>query len=49
MQHTLLMITALRAGRAPKGMPLAEAAAATDLDTIRQELTAFVAAGLSAQ
>jgi AcrR family transcriptional regulator len=47
MQHTLLMITALRAGRAPKGMPLAEAAAATDLDTIRQELTAFVAAGLS--
>lgn len=47
-QHTLLMITALRTGRVPKGMPLAEAAAATDLDTIKRELTAFVAAGLSA-
>jgi AcrR family transcriptional regulator len=48
MQHTLLMITALRAGRLPKGMPLAEAAAAKDVDTIKQELIAFLAAGLSA-
>lgn len=48
-QHTLLMITAIRSGRVPKGMPLAEAAAAADLDTIKRELIAFVAAGLSAE
>jgi len=48
MQHTLLMITAVRSGRVPKGMPLAEAAAATDLETIQRELIAFIAAGLEA-
>lgn len=47
-QHTLLMITAVRSGHVPKGMPLAEAAANADLDTIRHELIAFVTAGLSA-
>lgn len=46
-QHTLLMITALRTGAVPKGMPMAEAAAATDLDTIKRELIAFIAGGLA--
>lgn len=46
-QHTLLMITALRTGAVPKGMPMAEAAAATDLETIKRELIAFVAGGLA--
>lgn len=47
-QHTLLMITAVRAGHVPKGMPLAEAAAAMDVESIKRELIAFVAGGLSA-
>ena len=47
-QHALMMITALRSGHVPKNFPLAEAAAKTDLDTIKQELLAFAAAGLSA-
>lgn len=46
-QHTLLMITALRTGAVPKGMPMAEAAAATDLETIKRELVAFIAGGLA--
>lgn len=46
-QHTLMMITAVRSGRAPKGLPLADAAAATDVETIKRELIAFVTAGLS--
>jgi AcrR family transcriptional regulator len=46
-QHTLLMITALRTGAVPKGMPMAEAAAATDLETIKRDLIKFIAAGLA--
>jgi AcrR family transcriptional regulator len=48
MQHTLLMITAARAGNLPKGMPYADAAANRDVDEIKRDLIAFVAAGLSA-
>lgn len=47
-QHTLLMITGFRTGRLPKAMPLADAAAKVELETIKNELIAFVAAGLSA-
>lgn len=48
-QQTLLSITALRTGRVPKVMqPLVDVAAATDPDTIKRELFAFLAAGLSA-
>lgn len=47
-QHTLLMITALRTGRLPRGLPIADAAAKVDPETIKNELIAFVAAGLSA-
>jgi AcrR family transcriptional regulator len=46
-QHTLLLITALRTGAVPKGMPMAEAAAAADLETIKRELIAFIAGGLA--
>jgi len=47
-QHALLMITAVRTGRVPKGAPFADAIVTTDLETIRRELIAFVAAGLAA-
>jgi AcrR family transcriptional regulator len=47
-QHALLMITAQRTGRVPKDAPYAAAAAAVDVETIKRELIAFVAAGLSA-
>lgn len=47
-QHALLMITAQRAGRIPKEIPFAKDAAATGVETIKRELIAFIAAGLSA-
>jgi AcrR family transcriptional regulator len=47
-QHALLMITAIRGGRVPKDAPLAQAIVSTDLETIKRELIAFVAAGLAA-
>jgi AcrR family transcriptional regulator len=47
-QHALLMITAQRAGRVPKDMPYVKAAAELDVETIKRELIAFIAAGLSA-
>jgi hypothetical protein len=43
-----MMITTLKAGKFPKAMPLAAAVAATPIDTIKRELSAFIAAGLSA-
>jgi AcrR family transcriptional regulator len=48
-QQTLLMIGAVKSGRIPKGMPLAEAAAQTPIEKIRREFVAFVAAGLQAK
>jgi AcrR family transcriptional regulator len=48
-QQTLLMIGALKSGRIPKGMPVAEAAIQTPVDKIRREFVAFVAAGLQAK
>lgn len=48
-QHALLMITAQRAGRLPKEMPYASAIAGIDLETIKRELIAFIAAGLAAR
>jgi AcrR family transcriptional regulator len=47
-QHALLMITAVRTGRVPKGAPYVEAIVSTDLETIKRELIAFVAAGIAA-
>lgn len=48
-QHALLMITARRTGRIPKEMPFAKEAASVDVETIKRELIAFIAAGLSAK
>ncbi len=47
-QQSLMMITTLKAGKFPKAMPVAVAAAATPTDTIKRELAAFIAAGLAA-
>ncbi|MFM9864248.1 MAG: TetR/AcrR family transcriptional regulator [Micropepsaceae bacterium] len=47
-QQSLMMITALKAGKFPKALPVAAAAAATPIDTIKRELAAFIAAGLAA-
>ncbi|MCE9524405.1 MAG: TetR family transcriptional regulator [Alphaproteobacteria bacterium] len=48
LQHALLMITAQRTGRIPKDMPFAAEAASIDVETIKRQLIAFIAAGLSA-
>jgi hypothetical protein len=47
-QQTLMLITSLRAGKYPQGIPFLDAAAATPVDTIKREFTAFIAAGLAA-
>ena len=47
-QHALLMITAQRTGRIPKDVPFAKEAASIDVETIKRQLIAFIAAGLSA-
>ena len=47
-QQTLMMVTTLKAGKFPKSIPVAVAAAATPIDTIKRELAAFIAAGLAA-
>jgi AcrR family transcriptional regulator len=47
-QQSLMMITTLKAGKFPKSLPIAVAAAATPIDTIKRELAAFIAAGLAA-
>ncbi len=47
-QQTLMLITSLRAGKYPQGIPFLDAAAATPADTIKREFTAFIAAGVSA-
>lgn len=48
-QQTLLLITALRSDRVPKGMPIADVLSAADQDTVKRELIAFIAGGLSAR
>jgi AcrR family transcriptional regulator len=47
-QQTLMLITSLKAGKYPDGIPFLHAAAATPVDTIKREFTAFIAAGLAA-
>ena len=47
-QQSLMMITTLKSGKYPKGLPIAAAAAATPIDTIKRELAAFIASGLAA-
>jgi hypothetical protein len=47
-QQSLMMITTLKAGKYPKALPIAAAAAATPIDTIKRELAAFIASGLAA-
>jgi AcrR family transcriptional regulator len=47
-QQTLMLITSLKAGKYPEGIPFLDAAAATPVDTIKREFTAFIAAGLAA-
>ena len=47
-QHTLLMLTAIKAGRVPREAPFMQAMA-TDVETIKRELVIFIAAGLSAR
>ncbi|MEQ1866826.1 MAG: TetR/AcrR family transcriptional regulator [Alphaproteobacteria bacterium] len=48
VQQSLMMITMLKAGKFPKWMPAAIAADATPNETIKRELSAFLAAGLAA-
>lgn len=47
-QQSLMMITTLKSGKYPKGLPIAAAAAATPIETIKRELAAFIASGLAA-
>jgi hypothetical protein len=47
-QQTLMLITSLRAGKYPGGIPFLDAAATTPAETIKREFTAFIAAGLAA-
>ena len=47
-QHTLMLITALRAERIPSNVPIANLLAGTDIETTKRELIAFLAGGLSA-
>lgn len=47
-QQSLMMVVTLKAGKYPKGLPIAVAAAATPIDTIKRELAAFIASGLAA-
>jgi AcrR family transcriptional regulator len=47
-QQSLMMITTLKAGKFPKSIPVAVAAYATPIETIKRELAAFIAAGLAA-
>ena len=47
-QHALLIVTATRAGKLPKETPIAGPLATADIETVRRELVAFVAGGLSA-
>jgi hypothetical protein len=47
-QQSLMMITTLKAGKYPKSLPIAVAAAATPIDTIKRELAAFIASGVAA-
>jgi|CXWL01.1.fsa_nt_gi AcrR family transcriptional regulator len=47
-QQSLMMITTLKSGKYPKDLPIAAAAAATPIDTIKRELAAFIASGLAA-
>lgn len=46
--QSLMVIIALKAGKYPKSIPIAVAAAATPIDTIKRELAAFIASGLAA-
>jgi AcrR family transcriptional regulator len=48
-QQTLMMMAAVKSGRIPKGMPLSEVAARTPPDKVRQQLVAFIAAGIQAK
>ncbi len=47
-QHTLLMLTALKMGRVPKDAPVVQTMT-RDVETVKRELIAFVAAGLTAR
>jgi hypothetical protein len=47
-QHTLLMLTAIKAGRMPKDALFMQAMS-TDVDTIQRQLVTFITAGLSAR
>ena len=46
-QQTMMIVASVQSGKIPKGMPLAEIAANTPLETIHRELIAFIAAGLA--
>ena len=48
VQQSLMMVTMLKAGKFPKWMPAAIAADARPNETIKRELSAFLAAGLAA-
>ncbi len=47
-QHTLLVLTAIKMGRMPRETPFMKAMS-SDVETIKQELVTFIAAGLSAR